>query len=121
LRPRDVRSRLFDIVDAADAIQSYLEGMELADYRDDRRTRAAVEREFLTLGEALGQAIRIEPSLQESIADASLVIAFRHRLAHGYDDVSDVLVWSTAKTKLPTLRAQVAALLAERNDSDGVL
>jgi uncharacterized protein with HEPN domain len=40
-------------------------------------------------------------------------VAFRTILIHGYAQVDDRLVWDIIESKLPVLRAEVDALLAE--------
>ncbi|MFA4877892.1 MAG: hypothetical protein WC586_10795 [Methanoregula sp.] len=43
-----------------------------------------MERQFEVIGEALNQAIQRDPALGRTITDTSRIIAFRHRLIHGY-------------------------------------
>jgi uncharacterized protein with HEPN domain len=54
--------------------------------------------------------------LSDQIPEAPRVIAFRNRLAHGYADVADDIVWAIAKTEVPALRRQVSALLVGVRD-----
>ena len=74
--------------------------------------RSAVERQFEIIGEALNQLLRREPGIREKISDASLVIAFRNRLIHGYASVSDEVVWGVVERYLPVLSNEVQDLLA---------
>jgi len=75
--------------------------------------RSAVERQFEIIGEALNQLLRRESGIREKISDASLVIAFRNRLIHGYASVSDEVVWGVVEGYLPVLSSEVRALLRE--------
>ena len=50
MRPRDVRVYLHDVVTAAVAIRSFIDGRSAADYRGDLMLRSAVERQFECLG-----------------------------------------------------------------------
>lgn len=75
--------------------------------------RSAVERQFEIIGEALNQLLRREPGLSERISDASVIIAFRNRLIHGYASVSDEVVWGVVERYLPVLSSEVRDLLAE--------
>jgi len=52
---RNLRAYLWDIERAAHNIQSFSAGKGLGDYQNDRMLRAAVEREFEIIGEALAQ------------------------------------------------------------------
>jgi uncharacterized protein with HEPN domain len=45
--------------------------------------RAAVERKFEVVGEALGQLARLDPELAARIPDYRRIIAFRNILIHG--------------------------------------
>jgi len=111
--PREIRKYLFDIREAGDLITGFTEGKTYADFHADRMLRSAVERQFEVIGEALNQAIRCEPSLGGTITDASRIIAFRHRLIHGYATVSDEVVWGVLETSLPVLLREVNRLLAD--------
>lgn len=54
--PRSLRAYLWDIEQAADDILSFTQGKQLHDYETDSMLRAAVERNFEIIGEALSQA-----------------------------------------------------------------
>lgn len=73
--------------------------------------RSAVERQFEIIGEALNQAIRLEPFLSERISRTGRIIAFRNRLIHGYTSIADDLVWGVLETSLPVLHREVSVLL----------
>jgi uncharacterized protein with HEPN domain len=104
---------LFDIQRAAALLTDFTQGKELADYSHDSMLRAAVEREFEIIGEALARLARLDETLAARISEHNRIIAFRNILIHGYADVDDRLVWDVVTTKLPILRSQVAALLEE--------
>lgn len=73
--------------------------------------RSAVERQFEIIGEALRLAIRDDPTLEQCVTNVGRIIAFRNRLVHGYASVLSEVVWGIIETDLPTLRAELAALL----------
>ena len=75
--------------------------------------RAAVERKFEIIGEALAQLARRDALAAAGIREHRRIIAFRNILVHGYADVDDQLVWDIAESKLANLRREVAALLRE--------
>ncbi len=111
--PLEVRRYLFDIVQAADLLTRFIGGRTLVDYGADALLRAAVERQFEIIGEALRQVVRLDPSLASRISDSHRIIAFRNRLIHGYASVSNEVVWGVLEASLPTLRREVQALLEE--------
>ena len=59
----DPKAYLYDIVKACDAIISYTKGMDNVGYLQDRMIQDAVERNFITIGEALN---RIKQRLNNS-------------------------------------------------------
>jgi uncharacterized protein with HEPN domain len=73
--------------------------------------RAAVEREFEIIGEALAQLARLDAAIAARITDHRRIISFRNLLIHGYADVDDRLVWDVVETKLAVLQREVEALL----------
>ena len=70
--------------------------------------RAAVERQFEIVGEALVQLAKLDEKLAARISEHRRIIAFRNILIHGYADVDDRLVWDVVETKLPVLRRELA-------------
>ena len=113
MRPRDPRVSLADALVAGETIQEFLLGKSLGDYSADRLLSSGVERQFEIIGEALARAVRADASLAGRLPEAADVIGFRNVLAHGYDAVSDLLVWSIAHEKLPHLLARLRQLLTE--------
>ncbi len=110
---RESRKYLYDIAEAADYIAQFTAGRTYEEYRNDPMLRSAVERQFEIIGEALNQLLRREPGLKDKISDASLIIAFRNRLIHGYASVSDEVVWGVVEGYLPVLSGEVRSLLRE--------
>ena len=63
--------------------------------------RAAVERKFEVIGEAITKLVRLDETIGNRISDYKRIIAFRNVLIHGYADVDDRLVWDVVETNLP--------------------
>lgn len=110
---RDPRLYLTDVVDAADAVASYTDGMDLTAYEADRLVRDAVERRLEIVGEALSRLSRYAPELAARVPDLSRAIGLRNIIAHGYDQVDDATLWAAATRSLPAMRSVVVAILAE--------
>ena len=110
---RDRRAFLWDMLQAARSIKSFVAGKTLEDYQRHELLRSGVERQFLIIGEALSHATRLFPDFEEQISDASRIIAFRNRLVHGYASVADDVVWAIVQDELPRLESEVEALLQE--------
>ena len=111
--PPDILGVLEDIIEAADYISEDTAGVTYEAFLRDRRTRQAVERNFLTIGEAVNRLRRHSPDLAARLTDADAIVAFRNALIHEYDDISYPDVWLAAQESLPVLRAEVEALLRE--------
>jgi uncharacterized protein with HEPN domain len=108
----EVLKYLIDIQVAGELIARFTAGREFDDYANDPLLSSAVERQFEIIGEALAQALRLEPNLASRITDFRRIIAFRNRLAHGYATVSSRLVWGVVDRYLPELRRQIDELLS---------
>ena len=107
------KTYLFDIQRAARLIGEFSGGKTFADYERDAMLRAAVEREFTIIGEAMARLATRDESVAARITAYQRVIAFRNVLVHGYTAVDDRLVWDVLESDLPTLAREVATLLAE--------
>ncbi len=65
--------------------------------------KSAVERQLTIIGEAINKLRRETPDLSGQIGEAVKIIAFRNVIVHGYDIISDQMVWNIASTKLKNL------------------
>jgi uncharacterized protein with HEPN domain len=102
---------LYDIKCAADLLGEFIAGITSEDYARQPMVRAAVERQFEIIGEALSQLAKRDQNSVNQITDYQRIIAFRNILIHGYAQVDDRLVWDVVETKLPRLREEVEELL----------
>jgi len=109
----EVRKYLFDIQRALGALHEFIAGKDFRDYTGNAMLRAATERQFEIIGEALAQLAKRDPAVATGITDYRQIIAFRNILIHGYAEIDDRLVWDIVETKLPKLRADVGDLLKE--------
>jgi len=101
------QKNIFLISEACDLIKQFTAGKSLADYQNDPLLRSGVERQLEIIGEALGQAIKHDPSVAGLISSSSRIISFRNRLIHGYATISDNVVWGVLETNLPVLAQEV--------------
>ncbi|MDO9166778.1 MAG: DUF86 domain-containing protein [Rhodoferax sp.] len=110
---RDPRAFLWDVREAALAVQSFTAGMDAATYAANEMAQAAVERKFEIIGEALNQLAKLDDALAARIPDLPQIVAFRNQLIHGYATVNAGTVWNVMQNSLPPLLAAVQALLGE--------
>lgn len=80
-------------------------------YQVDLKTKSAVERQLEILGEAVNKYSKI--SSDRPLSNTALIVSFRNRLAHNYDNVDDSIVWAVLVTYLPLVKAEVLAFLEE--------
>jgi uncharacterized protein with HEPN domain len=107
----ETKKRLLDALEACRAIVQFTAGTDFALYAADSMRRAAVERKFEILGEALARAEASSPELAESVPEIRRIIGMRNRIIHGYDAVDDEIVWDAIQNKVPPLLEHLAALL----------
>jgi uncharacterized protein with HEPN domain len=111
MSPREVNKFLFDVQRACERIAKFVAGRTLEDFLGDEILQSAVERQSEIIGEALKQALDLDPSLRDRIADIGRVIAFRNRLIHGYSTVSPQIVWGIVSNDVPILLNEVLDIL----------
>ncbi|HVC38073.1 MAG TPA: HepT-like ribonuclease domain-containing protein [Gammaproteobacteria bacterium] len=76
----EVRKYLHDIQRAAAALTEFTEDKKFSDYARENMLRAAVERQFEIIGEALAQLAKRDESLAARITGYRRIIAFRNIL-----------------------------------------
>jgi uncharacterized protein with HEPN domain len=107
---RSLCAYLQDVIDAAQAIYEFSDGMELESFGSNQLVRSAVERKFEIIGEALRQASQFFPGSVDSVPDLKDAVNQRHRIAHGYFDVNPSILWRTKEDDLAPLVAEVGRL-----------
>ena len=104
---------LYDVRLAVEAIEGFCVGRTQQDYLQNLMLRSAVERQYGIIGEALNRLRKHDASLTDRISECHRIIGFRNVLAHGYDVVDDRISWDIVQNKLPTLKVEIAMLIAE--------
>ena len=102
---------LFDIQQAAGRIAEFIKNRNFSHYEADPMLRAAVERQFEIIGEALRRLLQEDARTAAGISEHTRIIAFRNILVHGYADIDDRIVWGIVESNLPTLLQEVESLL----------
>ncbi|WP_018466153.1 DUF86 domain-containing protein [Calidithermus timidus] len=110
---RSREAYLWDIADACRAILEYVHGSDLSGFKQHRMLRRAVERELSIVGEAVSQATRHFPELEESIGPARQIVGFRNRIIHAYAEVDAEIVWAIVQNEVPRLLEKAETLLKE--------
>ena len=111
--PRNLKKICFDILQAVAEIQDFTAHKTLTDYQTNRMLKMAVEREYEIIGEALRRMQTEFPERFFAISDGRKIIDFRNILAHGYDAVSDEIVWSVTQNNLQVLKMEIEQFFEE--------
>ena len=108
-----IKAWLFDILNSINEIESYfLDTPKLFEvYQNDLRTKRAVERNIEIIGEAMSRILKEDKDIQ--ISNSRKIVDVRNRIIHGYDSVSDDVIWGIVIKNLPVLQEEVEALLGE--------
>ena len=78
----EVQTWLADIRQAIDEIQEFLPAsIDYAQFREDRKTKRAIERNIEIIGEAMGRLLKFDPDIP--ISDARRIVDARNRIIHG--------------------------------------
>jgi uncharacterized protein with HEPN domain len=109
----EIKTYLFDILKAIEEIESFFQGSikEFSFFTNDIRTKRAVERELEIIGEAANRIYKLNPDA--SLPNIRQIIDTRNRIIHGYDSVSDEILWSIVTEYLPSLKLFVQQLLTD--------
>ena len=107
----DPKAFLYDISQACNDIIDFTKQITVEEYGDNSLLKAAVERKFLVIGEALVRLRNEFPEILNNISDHTKIIGFRNVLVHGYDVVDDKTVWSAVSEGIPKLLNEVQSLI----------
>lgn len=77
------------------------------------KTRKAIERNIEIIGEAVNRILKVKPEIQ--IANSRKIVDTRNRFIHGYDAVSEDIIWAIVTNDLKKLRQEISNLLNEEN------
>ena len=82
-------------------------------FQKDLKTKKAVERNIEIIGEAMDRILKVDSGFQ--ITDSRKIVDTRNRIIHGYDSVSDDIIWLIVNRYLPILENEVKELLQLQN------
>ncbi|MDX2188322.1 MAG: HepT-like ribonuclease domain-containing protein [Bacteroidota bacterium] len=109
----NVNTWLYDILNSIMEIESFFEDKPkiFANFQKELRTKRAVERNIEIIGEAMNRILKEHPNIQ--ISNSRTIVDLRNRIIHGYDKISDDLLWGVIIRHLPILKLEVEKLLNE--------
>ena len=109
----NIKTWLYDILSSINEIESYfIDTPKLFEvYQNDLRTKRAVERNIEIIGEAMNRILKLDSEI--IISNSRKIVDVRNRIIHGYDSVSDAVIWGIVIKNLPVLQKEVEELLDE--------
>ena len=108
-----IRTWLADIKQAIEEINVFLpDKRDFFEFRNDLKTRRAIERNVEIIGEAVNRILKVEPNIQ--IKNSRKIVDTRNRIIHGYDSVSEEIIWSIVVRDLPKPENEINDLLEDK-------
>lgn len=109
----DTLGSLLDIREAAHFIADLTADISFEEFLAERVRRDAIERNFITIGEATVRLRRHDAATLARISMIQQIVGLRNILIHEYHEIDYEIVWHTIKNHLPPLLLEVEALLDE--------
>ncbi len=97
---------LSDILISIELVESFIKDVNTFNqYTSDMKTKSAIERQLGIIEEA-GNKYLGEPNSIE-LSNSRMIVNFRNRLIHSYDNIDDSIVWSIVVRYLQPLKQEV--------------
>lgn len=109
---REWRFYVEDMIAFCERIQSFIDGINRADFVADPMRYDATVRNVELIGEA---ATHVPAMVRQANPDIPwrMVIATRNQLIHGYAGIDDDVLWSIVRTDIPPLLVSLRGLIAD--------
>jgi uncharacterized protein with HEPN domain len=103
---KEIKTWLADVERAISEIYQFLpDQSDFEAFQRDLKTKRAIERNIEIIGEAMNRILKARPDFP--ISTARKIIDTRNRIIHGYDDVSDQIIWSIVIEYLADLQQEI--------------
>ena len=105
----EIKTWLFDIQNAISEIEVFIKEVpEFSVYQQDIKTKRAVERNLEIIGEAMNRVNKKDPGVE--FQNSRKIIDTRNRIIHGYDTVSDEVIWGIITIHIPLLKKEISSM-----------
>ena len=110
----EIKTWLFDIKKSVNEINTFFEDKQriFENFQKDLRTKRAIERNIEIIGEVISRILKKDNSIE--ITNARKIVDTMNRIIHGYDTVSDEVIWRIVINYLPKLKDEVEGLLIKQ-------
>ncbi len=107
-----IRKLLKDLLISIETIENYLGKERVFEmYDSNYLLQDAVERNVITIGEAMNSLLKIYPEIE--ISNARKIVDARNKLTHGYDEIENLQIWNILIKHLPILKIEVEKLIQQ--------
>lgn len=107
----DIKVWLNDIKQAIHEINQFQpDKKNFLAFQKDLKTKRAIERNIEIIGEAVNRIIKSKEEIH--LTNARKIIDTRNRISHGYDSVSEDILWSIIVRDIPNLENEIDQLLS---------
>ncbi len=105
----EIASWLADIKQAINEINEFLpDKKDFLEFKQDKKTKRAIERNIEIIGEAVNRILKSDPNFP--LTNARKIVDTRNRISHGYDSVSEEIIWAIVLREIPNLDKEVNQL-----------
>lgn len=109
---KEIKVWLSDIKQAISEINQFLPAQKIfQDFQKDLKAKRAIERNIEIIGEAVNRILSQNPNIE--ITNSRKIVDTRNRISHGYDSVSDDIIWAIVIRDIPKLELEIDVLLAK--------
>ena len=107
---KEIKVWLSDIKQAIIEINQFLPEKKIVpEFQKDLKSKRAIERNIEIIGEAINRILSQNPNIE--ITNSRKIVDTRNRISHGYDSVSDDIVWAIVIRDIPKLQIEIDTLL----------
>jgi len=110
---KEIKVWLSDIKQAISEINQFLPDQKVfRDFQKDLKAKRAIERNIEIIGEAVNRILNQNPNIE--ISNSRKIVDTRNRISHGYDSVSDDIIWAIVIRDIPRLQIEIDTLLDKK-------
>lgn len=105
-----IKTWLMDIQNAIEEINLFIpDKKDFFQFQNDLKTIRAIERNIEIIGEAMNRILTVDENFP--IENARKIVDTRNRIIHGYDKVSEDIIWAIVVKDLQLLYGEVSELI----------
>ena len=107
----EIKTWLYDILQSINEIDGYYDDKPkiFSEYLSDIKTKRAIEPNLEIIGEAVNRIRKKDKKFK--LTNSDKIVATRNRIIHGYDVISDDMIWSIVINHLPKLKEEISEML----------